>query len=115
MFGDAFLQDPSRKTEREEWTRELQKNKKSIVKAVSGVLNRQGVEHELPLIQCPTLILVGKEDKATVPEKAAFIHAHIKGSVLHQIEKAGHTASIEAPEAYSQLIGDFLAAQKIRE
>ena len=115
MFGDTFLQDPSRKTEREEWTRELQKNKKSIVKAVSGVLNRQGVEHELPLIQCPTLILVGKEDKATVPEKAAFIHAHIKGSVLHQIERAGHTASIETPEAYNQLIGDFLAAQKIRE
>lgn len=108
MFGDTFLQDNSRTAEREEWTRELQKNKKTIVKAVSGVLNRSGVEHELSRIQCPTLILVGKEDKATVPEKAAFMHAHIRGSVLHEVEKAGHTATIEAPEAYNRLIADFL-------
>lgn len=108
MFGEPFLNDPNRKEEREEWIRELQKNKKSIVKAVSGVLNRAGVEAELANIQCPTLILVGTEDKATVPEKAEFIHSKIKGSQLHYIENAGHTAAVEAPDQYNKLINEFL-------
>ncbi len=109
MFGEKFLHDPTRRQELEEWRAQLQQNKKTIVRAVQGVLQRKGVEDELARIQCPTLILAGTQDKATTPEKAEFIQARIPGATLKYIEGAGHTACIEAPEAYNREIEAFLA------
>jgi pimeloyl-ACP methyl ester carboxylesterase len=108
MFGDKFLNDESRIEERNEWTKELQKNKKSIVKAVRGVIDRKSVADELSQITCPTLIMVGTQDKATIPEKAEFIHQLIPQSQLHYIEGGGHTACIEEPEQYNNIILNFL-------
>ncbi|NNF35800.1 MAG: alpha/beta fold hydrolase [Saprospiraceae bacterium] len=112
MFGDAFLSDPSREDERELWKNELTSNKKSIVKAVDGVISRKGVENELQDIKCPTLILVGDQDKATIPEKAEFMHKNISNSELKYIKNAGHTACIEEPEQYNNAIIEFLASVK---
>jgi pimeloyl-ACP methyl ester carboxylesterase len=42
MFGDSFLNDPARKEERKEFEDLLKKNKKTIVKAVNGVISRRG-------------------------------------------------------------------------
>lgn len=109
MFGKTFLNDPKRTKEREEWTQELNSNKKSITRAVAGVVNRQGVESELPKIQCPTLVLVGDEDVATVTAKAEFMHQRIKGSELHIISRAGHSSSIEEPEQVNRFLDAFLA------
>jgi 3-oxoadipate enol-lactonase len=108
MFGNTFLYDPDRIEERKKWIAELQKNKKSIVKAVEGVISRKGVEDELENVKCPTLILVGTEDKATIPAKAEFIHKNVPQSKLIYIQNAGHSASVEEPEAYNKAIGEFL-------
>ena len=109
MFGQNFLNDISRKEERKYWTHELQNNKKTIVNAVQGVIDRKGVEGELQNIKCPTLILVGTQDVATTPDKAEFIHQHIKGSELYYIEGGGHSSSIEEPEQYNRVIDKFLS------
>lgn len=108
MFGDTFLNDPNRAEEKQEWIAELQKNKKSITKAVTGVIERKSVENELKNIKCPTLILVGTEDKATIPEKAEFIASKIPQSKLIYIQNGGHTASIEEPQQYNKAILEFL-------
>ncbi len=108
MFGSSFLSDPERKEERAYWTQQLKNNQKSIVRAVSGVIDRAGLEQELAKIECPTLILVGTEDIATTPEKAAFIHRHIPNSKLVRIEHAGHTACVEEPDQYNHEIEKFL-------
>ena len=84
------------------------KNKKNIVKAVEGVIRRKGIEHELPNIKCPTLVMVGDQDKATVPAKAEFIHQHIPQSILVYIINAGHSSSIEEPEQVNKAMDDFL-------
>jgi 3-oxoadipate enol-lactonase len=110
MFGEKFLQDPARREERKIWRANLERNPKTIVRAVTGVLQRKGVEEEIRGIQCPTLILVGTQDKATTPEKAEFIHARIPGSILRYIEGSGHTACVEEPEAYNREIDAFLAS-----
>ena len=109
MFGQKFLNDPNRKEEREEWIRELQNNKKTIVRAVDGVIDRNGVEAELKNITCPTLIMVGTQDIATVPAKAEYIHAQIPHSTLKYIDGGGHTSSIEEAEQYNKEIDLFLA------
>jgi pimeloyl-ACP methyl ester carboxylesterase len=108
MFGDTFLNDPKRAAEKREWTAELQKNEKSITKAVTGVIQRKSVEDELQHITCPTLILVGTEDKATIPEKAEFIASKISQAKLVYIQNGGHTSSIEEPEQYNEAILRFL-------
>lgn len=108
MFGQKFLNDPARKALRNYWVKELLKNKRSIVSAVYGVTDRKGVESELSAIACPTLVIVGDQDVATVPDKARFIHSHITQSKLVIIPGAGHTSSVEEPDAVNEAIGGFL-------
>lgn len=109
MFGQKFLNDPGRKELRNYWVRELQKNKRTIVRAVYGVTTRKGVEAELTNIKCPTLIIVGDQDVATVPDKARFINSKINGSQLVIIPGAGHSSSVEEPEAVNLSLDAFLA------
>ncbi|MCO6475974.1 MAG: alpha/beta fold hydrolase [Phaeodactylibacter sp.] len=109
MFSQAFLQDPARKAERRHWGKELTANKRSITRAVQGVIDREGVPPEaLAAIRCPTLIIVGEQDVATVPAKSEYLHQHIPGSQLVYIPNAGHTSSVEEPEAVNGAIGGFL-------
>ncbi len=108
MFGDTFLQDDARQAEKRAFANELKNNKKTITRAVNGVINRRSVETDLPDIKCATLIMVGTQDKATTPEKAEFIHMSIPQSKLVYIKNAGHTASIEEPEQVNAALEDFL-------
>lgn len=108
MFGTKFLRDHNRTEEKKLWIKELHKNPTTIIKAVNGIINRQGVEEELKHIICPVLILVGTSDKATIPARAEFIHQQIPQSKLKYIEGAGHSSSIEEPEQVNKCIGDFL-------
>lgn len=108
MFSQSFLNNPDRAAERKIWEAELKKNRRSITKAVNVVITREGVRDELDRITVPTLIMVGEEDVATVPEKARRIHEKIVGSTLVYIPKAGHSSSVEEPEAVSAAIATFL-------
>ena len=74
----------------------------------TSLISRKGIEKELSNIICPTLVIVGEEDKATIPEKARNIHKRIPQSTLVYIKNAGHSSSIEAPEAVNKAISDFL-------
>jgi 3-oxoadipate enol-lactonase len=109
MFGQKFLNDASRKEERKMWEKELKSNKGSrIAKAVDGVIDRQAVADELSKITCPTLVIVGTQDVATVPDKARKIHSLIPHSQLVYIEGAGHSSSVEEPTQVNAAIDSFL-------
>jgi 3-oxoadipate enol-lactonase len=108
MFGHRFLRDKNRVEEKKLWVKELQKNKKKVVRAVNGIITRKGVEEELKNILCPVLVIVGTQDKATIPARAEFIHQHITHSQLRYIEGAGHSSSIEEPEQLNLCIEEFL-------
>lgn len=109
MFSQSFLNDPDKAELKKEWANRLLKlDRKTFRRAVEGVIERQGVYESLIQISTPTLIVVGNEDVATVPEKSYRMNAVIKGSQLKIIEKAGHTSSIEQPEAVTKAILEFL-------
>jgi pimeloyl-ACP methyl ester carboxylesterase len=108
MFGKKFLEDKKRAEEKKEWRDELWKNKKTVVRAVKGILYRKGIESELKNIKCPVLILEGTQDKAATPAMAEFIHNNIAHSEIHYIEGGGHTSSIEEPDQVNFLINRFL-------
>lgn len=108
MFGKSALCDPARAAEREAWRRQLRSNRRSIWRAVNGVIERPSVYHELSRIAAPTLVMVGEEDTATVPAKAERIAAAIAGAKLVRIPRAGHSATVEQPQAVTQAISGFL-------
>jgi pimeloyl-ACP methyl ester carboxylesterase len=109
MFGRKFLEDPERTAERTEVRRRMLANHRiGITRAVTGVIERQGVYDQLDRIQVPTLILVGDQDVATVPAKAERMQARIAGSQLRIIPGAGHTSTLEEPEAINRALLEFL-------
>lgn len=108
MFGQSFLNDNQRSELRDEWTEKLNNNPKTITRAVQGVIDRKPVFEELRNITLPSLIIVGEEDVATVPDKAKRIHSQIPRSVLHIIARAGHSATVEEPAEVNKRIDEFL-------
>jgi pimeloyl-ACP methyl ester carboxylesterase len=109
MFGRKFLEDPERATERAEVRRKMLANHRiGITRAVLGVIERQGLYDQLDRIKLPTLILVGDQDVATVPAKSERMHARIAGSTLHVIPGAGHTSTLEEPDAINRAVAEFL-------
>lgn len=110
MFGASTLANPARAPERARWRRELAGNRRSVWRAVNGVIERQGVEDELPRIVAPTLVIVGEEDTATPPEDAERLAALILRSQLVRIPSAGHSSTVEQPALVNAAISDFLEA-----
>jgi pimeloyl-ACP methyl ester carboxylesterase len=108
MFSQSFLADPAQAGLRREWQGRLEALERNIHRAVTGVINRSSVYEELKNIRCPTLVIVGEEDVATVPAKAERIHQAIAGSELVRIPRAGHTSTIENPRDVNRAILDFL-------
>jgi len=80
-------------------------------RALEGVLQRAAVTPLLARIRCPTLVLVGEEDTATVPERAQELAAGIPGARLVRIPRAGHMSPLDAPEAVTAELRAFLEAQ----
>ncbi len=109
MFGRTFLADPARASTRAEWRRRLLANHRTgIARATGGVIDRAGVAEELSRIRCPTLVVVGDEDVATVPAKSERIAGAIAGSTLVVLPRAGHSSTIEEPAAVNAALGAFL-------
>lgn len=63
----------------------------------------------LPLIDIPTLIIVGRQDEFTPVEKAEEIHQNVQSSKLVIIEDAGHMPNLEQPAEFNKTMLDFLA------
>lgn len=108
MFGQKFLTDVEKDQVNEKWQGVLINNNRiGISRAVTGVINRRGISEQLYKIVSPTLIMVGDQDVATIPQKSERIKASIKNSKLIIIQGAGHTASVEEPQAVNAALQNF--------
>jgi 3-oxoadipate enol-lactonase len=69
-------------------------------RALWGVISRRPVTSaELARIPQPTLVLSGEEDVAVVSARSARLASAIPGARFVRIPRAGHSASLEEPEA----------------
>ena len=109
LFGRSTLADPSRRADVARWASGLQQNRRGIWRAVNGVIDRVAILPELGRVRCPTLVMVGEEDVATVPARAETIHRAIAGSRLVRIPRAGHSSSLEQPEVVTAAVRGFVA------
>ena len=63
----------------------------------------------LPLVNVPTLILVGDEDQIVSPGIARYTHRSIPGSTLRDIPRAGHLSNLDNPQAFAAEVLAHLA------
>jgi 3-oxoadipate enol-lactonase len=113
MHGASARQDPARAADLRAWREYLlQVDARAMGRALEGVLQRESAMPLLPAIRCPTLVMVGEEDTATVPARAEELAAGIAGARLVRIPRAGHMSPIDAPEAVTAELGSFLEAQR---
>lgn len=64
---------------------------------INALLNRPDAAPVLPAIQCPTLVLTGREDLWSPPEQHAHMAAQIPGAHLCIVEQCGHMSTLEQP------------------
>ncbi len=69
--------------------------------------NIDEIEGSFGLIQCPTLILWGAEDKLIPLEYGHLLNKQIPNSQLEIIEKCGHVPQEEMPELTKSIMMDF--------
>lgn len=68
---------------------------------ITALIHRPDAAPLLPLIRCPVLVGVGALDLWSPPDQHEQIAAAISGARLEVFEESGHMAPLEAPEAVS--------------
>lgn len=75
---------------------------------IRALLGRPDAAPLLPTITCPTLVLVGAQDRWSPPEQNRAIADAIPGARFAVIEGAGHMLPVEQPEAVNRALLDWL-------
>ncbi len=82
----------------------------SLTMGLTALAERRETCSTLSKIDMPTLIICGREDTVTPPEKSEYMHEQIYGSVLRMIDEAGHVSNLEQPETFNNHILHFIHA-----
>lgn len=81
---------------------------KGAAAAQRGMAARRDYSDDLPKIDVPTLIIVGREDSIRPVADAQFMQRDIQNSRLEIIDDAAHMTNIEQPEIFNQVLIPFL-------
>ncbi len=81
-----------------------------IAAAARGMALRADSNDLLPQITVPTLVVVGEADKLTPPTVAQEYAVRISGAEFAMIPRAGHLSNLEQPEAFLEVVRNFLLA-----
>jgi pimeloyl-ACP methyl ester carboxylesterase len=79
-----------------------------IAAAQRGMAERQDARDELPLLDLPTLVIVGEHDPISTRGEMSALAAEIPGARLVEVAGAGHTTPMEEPAAVNAALLDFL-------
>jgi pimeloyl-ACP methyl ester carboxylesterase len=85
-----------------------QSDPKGAAAAQRGMAARRDYTDDLPNINAPTMIIVGREDPIRPVSDAEFMHERIRNSRLEIIEDAAHMTNMEQPEEFNRILLDFL-------
>ena len=80
----------------------------AISGALEAMIGRPDSTGTLAAIKWPTLVVVGAEDGITPVADAEAMQRGISRSRLVVLPAAGHLSSLEAPEAFSRALADYL-------
>ncbi|MBX6366588.1 MAG: alpha/beta fold hydrolase [Rhodospirillales bacterium] len=83
--------------------------KEAFLRQQKAIMGRPDSRPDLARINCPTLVLVGRQDALTPVALHEEMAAGIPGARLVIIEDSGHLATLEKPEAINAALEDWLA------
>lgn len=86
----------------------LRSNPQGAAAAQRGMAARRDYTGDLPDINVPALIVVGREDPIRPVADAEFMHNGIRNSSLEIIEDAAHMTNTEQPEVFNAALLTFL-------
>jgi pimeloyl-ACP methyl ester carboxylesterase len=75
---------------------------------IIALLNRPDSTAILSTISCPTLVMVGRQDRWSSLAQHEEMQAAIPGAQLVVIEESGHFVSVEQPEAVTRALRHWL-------
>ncbi len=81
----------------------------SLARAMRAMAARPDSLELLSRIRCPTLVLVGKEDKLSPPAEAQKMAGSIPQARFQIIPAAGHLSNLEQPAQFNAVLQDFLS------
>jgi pimeloyl-ACP methyl ester carboxylesterase len=76
--------------------------------AMLAAAGRHSAEDLLPSVRVPTLVIAGRRDGFTPPERSRAIAEAVPEAELLEIPNASHTAPIEHPHLVNLAVRDFL-------
>lgn len=82
---------------------------KAMAAALRAMGRREDQRQHLRSVACPTLVLVGAEDTVIPLEKHEEMLAALPRGRLRVLPGAGHLSNLEAPEAFNDYLGRFIA------
>ena len=77
--------------------------------ALAVTVHRLDVTSKLRGVACPTLVICGRDDRATPPAKSRSLAAKIRDARLEWIDGAGHSSVIEKPAEVNRVLVPFVA------
>lgn len=88
----------------------LVSDRPSILKVVriARAAKKDNLGARLSMIDCPTLLVWGREDRVTPPEVARELESRIRGAELRFLERCGHVPMVERPAEFAQIVRGFL-------
>jgi 3-oxoadipate enol-lactonase len=79
-----------------------------VLAGIKALRDRPDRRAELAAIACPTLVIVGTEDKISPPAEMAEMARSIQGARLVEIPGAGHLSNLERPSQFTAAIASFI-------
>ena len=81
---------------------------KAFIRQQNAAISRPDGRADLAKINCPTLVLCGRQDKPMTLELSEEMASEIKGSKLVVVEDCGHLSTLEQPDVVSAAMRDWL-------
>lgn len=78
------------------------------MRAILSKCVNEGLEHVLPDIKAPTLLIWGENDTATPLRDAKYMEKHIKDAGLVSFPGVGHYSFLENPGQFAAVLDSFL-------
>lgn len=82
----------------------------AFLRHVEAIMRRPDSRPDLAAIDCPTLVLVGADDRITPPEHAEEMARGIRRARLVVVPECAHMSLLDRPAPVAQALGDWLQA-----
>ncbi|KAB2970237.1 alpha/beta hydrolase [Zoogloea sp.] len=74
------------------------------------IMERPDSRPDLARIECPTLVICGREDLITPPEMAQEMARGIRHARLCMVEESGHLSTLDQPDEVARLLLDWITS-----